>query len=356
MAYFQITENKKGVLQAKIQVSGKDAATGKQKLFVKRIYNTEKLTAAKFRKQVEKISLAFEEEIASAYEEKTVMTRSRILTFSELMHEWRASIKDNLSVSYYERSRTVEKCFNAFLREQHLDDQPISAIKVRDVQMFFNSVAQKGFRSVSKARIIKDFPKKVNFRELEREHVINRCSSYGMRRRGCNIQKATALAICEYCNLDFDEYFEEVQTEKQYSVETLKGYRRILRTVFNEAIRYEWITKNPVCATKIGAGGSNTSLRAIPEKEVFSFREARDFLEKVDRCLRKISTKRFRSNSCCSPASALLNYAGYAGRMSILRKRSYISAATGFTLKISAFMRKIQKQKPPSEIFPSLRP
>ena len=282
MAYFQITENKKGVLQAKIQVSGKDAATGKQKLFVKRIYNTEKLTAAKFRKQVEKISLAFEEEIASAYEEKTVMTRSRVLTFSELMHEWQTSIKANLSVNYYERSRAVEKCFNAFLREQHLDDQPISAIKVRDVQMFFNSVAQKGFRSVSKARIIKDFPKKVNFRELEREHVINRCSSYGMRRRGCNIQKATALAICEYCNLDFDEYFEEVQTEKQYSVETLKGYRRILRTVFNEAIRYEWITKNPVCATKIGAGGSNTSLRAIPEKEVFSFREARDFLEKVD--------------------------------------------------------------------------
>ena len=31
MAYFKITQNKKGELQAKIQVSGKDLSTGKSK-------------------------------------------------------------------------------------------------------------------------------------------------------------------------------------------------------------------------------------------------------------------------------------------------------------------------------------
>ena len=282
MAYYKITHNKKGELQAKIQVSGKDLSTGKNKVFVKRIYNTDGLTEAKFRKQVEKLSIEFEEDVANAYQEETTILRSKVLTFSELMSEWKASIKANLSISYYLRAQETEKRFNAFLKERHLDDKPISAITVRDVQMFLNTFTQKGYQTVLTAKVKKDFPKSVNFRELARENIINRCSSYGMRRNGNNIEKETALAICKYCNLDFNEYFEEVPSEKQYAVETVKGYRRVLRTLFNEAVRYEWITKNPVCATKVGAGSSNTSLRSVPEKEVFSFKEAREFIAKLN--------------------------------------------------------------------------
>ena len=46
--------------------------------------------------------------------------------------------------------------------------------------------------------------------------------------------------------------------------------------------RYEWITKNPVCATKVGAEKGNTSLRPVAEKEVFTVKEARAFLRKLD--------------------------------------------------------------------------
>ena len=282
MAYYKITHNKKGELQAKIQVSGKDLSTGKNKVFVKRIYNSDGLTEAKFRKQVEKLSIEFEEDVANAYQEETTILRSKVLTFSELMSEWKASIKANLSISYYLRAQEVEKRFTAFLKEQHLDDKPISVITVRDVQMFLNTFTQNGYQTIPTARVKKDFPKSVNFRELAREHIITRCSSYGMRHKGNNIEKETAVAICEHYNLNFDEYFEEVPTEKQYAVETIKGYRRVLRTLFNEAVRYEWITKNPVCATKIGAGSSNTSLRAVPEKEVFSFKEAREFIARLN--------------------------------------------------------------------------
>ena len=83
-------------------------------------------------------------------------------------------------------------------------------------------------------------------------------------------------------SINYDDYFETVKNERSYAVETLKGYRRVLRTLFNEAVRYEWIAKNPVCGTKIGAGSSNTSLRAVPEKEVFSFKEAQEFLSMLD--------------------------------------------------------------------------
>ena len=62
----------------------------------------------------------------------------------------------------------------------------------------------------------------------------------------------------------------------------MKGIRRILRTVFNEAVRYDWITKNPVCNTKIGSANANSCLREIPEKEVFSMAEAQQFVKALD--------------------------------------------------------------------------
>lgn len=148
--------------------------------------------------------------------------------------------------------------------------------------MFLNSFTQKGYTGKPTVKMKKDFPNSVNFRELAREQIITRCSSYGMRRNGNSIAKETALAICKRYGLDYGEYFEETTVKKSYSVETIKGYRRILRTVFNEAVRYEWIARNPVSATKVGAGSSNTSLRPVAEKEVFSFKEARDFLKRID--------------------------------------------------------------------------
>lgn len=282
MAYFKMTQDKKGNLQAKIQVSSKDLSTGKNKLYPKRVYNTNNLTEAKFRKQVEKIALEFEEEIKAAYENGRTEIRTKILTFSELMKEWLASIKATLSICYYERAQEAERKFTAFLVEHKLDSSPISEITVRDIQLFFNSFSESGYKSSPKSKAKKAFPKSVNFRELAREHIIDRCSSYNLKKRGSNIDQETAMAICERCGLSYDEYFDTVITERPYAVETVKGYRRILRTLFNEALRYEWITANPVCKTKIGAGSSNTSLRAVPEKEVFSLREARDFLKRTD--------------------------------------------------------------------------
>ena len=40
--------------------------------------------------------------------------------------------------------------------------------------------------------------------------------------------------------------------------------------------------QKPRMFTKIGAGSSNTSLRSVPEKEVFTFKEAREFLKRLD--------------------------------------------------------------------------
>ena len=121
MANYKITQNRKGELQAKIQVSGKDNITGNYKVYTKRVYNKDNLTEAKFRKQVDKAAIAFEEEITRALEAQTLEIHTHVLTFAELMAEWQESIKANFSKNYYERSFSVANKFNVFLQERHLD-------------------------------------------------------------------------------------------------------------------------------------------------------------------------------------------------------------------------------------------
>ena len=282
MAYYQINKNAKGLLVAKIQVSGKNPDNGKAKLYVKRIYNTDNLTEAKFRKKVDLIAAEMERDVQQAYQNAETEIHTRVLTFPELMEEWKKTIRATRSINYYTKICDVEKRFNCFLKERRLIDKPITEIKVRDIQLFLNSFElyhQNGIQM----RLKKDFPPNVSMRKLAEHKILDRFSSYSIRRKGAHIGIKTAKAICEFCNLDIKEYFEQVDNEKQYSPETIKGYRRVLRTLFNEAVRYEWITKNPVSATKISAAGNNNlSLRAVPEKEVFSIAESKEFLKRLD--------------------------------------------------------------------------
>lgn len=282
MAYYKIEENKKGLV-AKIQVHTKDIKTGKPKIVTKRIYNEKNLTLAKFDKYIERYSMDFEEDVINAYADQTYRLKNKILTFDQLGKEFLTNIKTNLSMSYYIRAKDVVERFNSYLRDINLDKEPISSIKVRDVQLFLNSLQEYEKQSYGLAKLKKQLPENINYRLLARENIINRCSSYELRRNRKSISKQKALQICEFCSLNYEEYFIEIDGKKQYSIETLKGYRRVLRTIFNEALRYDWITKNPVCQTKIGAGNNNSSLRPIHEKEVYSIQEAKQFLECADK-------------------------------------------------------------------------
>lgn len=272
-------------MQAKIQAYGKDLSTGNRKLYVKRVYNEDDLTDAKFKKFVEKESIAFEEEIARAYTEHDVSVKAKVLTFNELLQEWKTNVRANLSLGYFHRIEEIEVKFNEYLKQRNLYDKPISAITVRDVQLFLDSFSGKTYVAAKyrTVRLNKPLPKSVNFRQLEREKILTRAASYNMNHFQTKIKEEKARKICEKYNLDFDTYFCLDDGERKYAAETIKGYRRILRALFNEAVRYEWISKNPVCRTKIGGGNSNISLNSVREKEVFSFGEVQEFLDILDR-------------------------------------------------------------------------
>lgn len=117
------------------------------------------------------------------------------------MREWKENVKVNLSLNYYERAEDVEVLFNAYLAERHLDDMPISEITVRDVQLFLDELARHGYKRASTAKLKKPFPKTVNYRELERDEIIDRCRCYKLRQQGASIKKETAEAICNATDL-----------------------------------------------------------------------------------------------------------------------------------------------------------
>lgn len=282
MAYYKITTDKKGNLKAKIQVYGNDLDSGGKRLYTKTVYNTDGLTESKFKKHVDRMSVEFEASIEDSYRSGAASVMNGVLTFSQLSNEWIIALENNLSESYYLRAVEVKEKFEAYLKEQKLYNRPISDIKVRDVQMFLNSFMTKKPEFTGMVQLKEPLPKKVSFRELDRENIIPRSTSYYLNHREGRISKAVATKICECYNLEFDDYFDEIVKIKQYSQETIKGYRRVLRTIFNEAVRFEWITKNPVCGTKVSAGNSNTSLRPVTEKAVFSIAETKEFLKAVD--------------------------------------------------------------------------
>lgn len=282
MAYYKIETNKRGQLVGRIHVSTKDIDTGKNKVITKRIYNDKNLSDARFEKYLERLSLEFEFEVRQAYEENCKSVRNRVLTFSEISKEFVDNIRKNLSISYYERAKKTIKVFQDYLISVHLDKEPISEIKVRDVQLFLNSFQTYDTEPKGLVVLKRELPNSVNLRLLAREGIIDRCSSYELRKRHRRITTDKALKICKFCNLDFAQYFDKVNTIHNYSAETIRGYRRVLRTIFNEAVRYEWIIKNPVSQTKVGSGSGNTSLRPIHEKEVYSLIETQEFIKTLD--------------------------------------------------------------------------
>ena len=142
----------------------------KDKFCEGRFYNTDNLSEAKFRKQVDLLAAQLEREINIAYQ-NSEQIHTKVLTFSELMSEWKATVKANQSLNYYMRVCETEKRFTAFLKERRLDSKPISDIRVRDIQLFLNSFTE--YKKIGNMyRLKKDFPKTVSMRELADKKII----------------------------------------------------------------------------------------------------------------------------------------------------------------------------------------
>lgn len=198
MAYIKFSKTKKGVLVARIQISGKDPQTGEHKIYPKNIQNEDGLSEAKFKKKINLLAAELEQQIADDYKNKTNHIHTGILTFSQLAKQWISGIIAHQSHNYYLRASNVCKTFNEYLKSIGLDRKPISEIKVRDVQLFINTFNKGYVKGKPTAKLRKALPDYVSFRELAREKILSRCSSYRMNHDDCCILLSSAQELCEY--------------------------------------------------------------------------------------------------------------------------------------------------------------
>lgn len=219
--YNRLTTNKKGHLSAKIQVYAPGLNNEKGKVHYKRIINEDDLPKTKFIKLVEREAIAFEESLEKIYKKSKAGERAIVLTFPQLAEEWLQGIERNQSINYHVRGLDVIKKFNQYLKDSNLYDLPINEFTVRHIRLFLNTFGRKPQHGVSKLK--KNFPASVNFREMARQKIITANSAYRMKRLGKPISTSTAQKICEYHKLNFDEYFEAVESDEFYAAETVKG-------------------------------------------------------------------------------------------------------------------------------------
>ena len=87
--------------------------------------NTDNLSEAKFKKYVAKAEIEFEESIKLTGKTAAIEKNSTdgVLTFTQLVKEWKTSVLQNLSRNYYGRICVTEKLFTSFLVEHHLADK-----------------------------------------------------------------------------------------------------------------------------------------------------------------------------------------------------------------------------------------
>lgn len=218
--------------------------------------------------------------IIHLYRESTAAITARVLTFPELMKEWVAHVKTDFSLNYYGRTETALTKFVAYLKENNLYDKPISEITVRDVQVFFNRYMQKTYTKNLTVRLIKQLPPNVKGGEVNRKGVISSNAFYKLK-HGKAIRRDAVERLCTAYGLDINVYFEDVDSDKKkYAFETVNGYRKVLSTLFEEAVRYDWVSKNPIRYTKL----SNifTDEIGFNKKDIFTLTEAKKFIKHLD--------------------------------------------------------------------------
>lgn len=288
MAFAIVKQLNNGSYSIRIQVYGTDVHTGEKKIFA-RTYNAPQGTSKReLDRMKNKYSVEFEHDIKlSEKQGKNVNERNPVYSSTNeyislvnfAKETWLPSVKRSKSVAYYERGMDAIKRFEAFFAFK-----PIKDIVRSDIVNFISYLSEptKKTRAIlSKSIDLKEIHKSgISLRSFEREENFSRPLYYGLN-KGKRIEVETALKICEYFNLKFEEYFATIVEEHYYSYETVHGYKRILSTIMNCAVDRGIITINPA------AGRFKIDLRKkhefiLDENSVYCQNEVQQLLDILD--------------------------------------------------------------------------
>lgn len=234
--------DKKGMMSAKIQAYCRNILVPNKKVyFYKRIYNDKNLSEEKFKKNVVKFAYQFETEETLKYEQKALPFLEEKNKTLEKIKEIQDLIKESELPPEERKEKFIPS--DKVLTFEELSDEWIAHV-LKDFSVGYYT---RGLRTLS---LFKEY--------LEKRELANK-------------------PISDIKVRDIQMFLNGFEGQ---SVSTVRGHKRILHVIFEDALRYEWISKNPVDGIKIASSGQN--LRPVEAKEVFSMEEAKEFVNILD--------------------------------------------------------------------------
>ena len=188
------------------------------------------------------------------------------------------------SKSHYETSKNNIEFYNTFrVGTTKFGDMLIKDITSDIILEMFNYI--ESFKMTTTTIKAKGNPRDTiakygyRYNVLRKKLNINCCSLTNLL-NGKNIQESFAVSFCEKTGIPFSEMFEKNISEKQYSDNTIYGWKKTIRTIFSFAVETKhWLNYNPAISKNILK--YNTSEKKLPsmtdEEALLFFETSKEF-------------------------------------------------------------------------------
>lgn len=188
------------------------------------------------------------QEVADEFERKEKQKEARFqinnksVKFYDFIDEWVERVALNKSKNYHHKAVQLTKMI-----KDYFGDIKLSEINPVMVQGYIDHTYKhkitthsskmiKSLKDVMLSRIMK-------VRELEALSGVKKCT-YESAISGNPIRYENAIAICKGLNIPYEEYFEDIKTEKNYAKESIKKHRDCLSAILSSAKKQGLIEDN----------------------------------------------------------------------------------------------------------------
>lgn len=174
-------------------------------------------------------------------QKQAVVRKNEMITFKEHSNDWLKRSEQKDSKTSVNRNTKVVQELNNFL-----GNMPLKLIQPRDITPILDYLNNK--KIITETAILKksidEIIKKTNVDKLCCENNFSTASVF-YAKKGNRIQWEYAVRLCKALGLNVNEYFTKTRTEKPYSKGSKLVYRKVLNAIFNYAVEFDLMEKNP---------------------------------------------------------------------------------------------------------------
>lgn len=186
--------------------------------------------------------LACEFEKQEKQKETRFQMNNKSIKFCTFIDEWLERISVNKSRNYYVKAIQETK-----LIKGHFGDIKLSEINPVLVQGYMDHISKHKVTSHS-SKMIKSLKELLLSRIMKISTLVElsgvkKCV-YESALSGNPIRYENAIAICKGLDVPYNEYFEDIKTEKNYAKETIKKHRNCLSAILSSAKKQGLIEEN----------------------------------------------------------------------------------------------------------------